>query len=60
MAWSFVTATPEQRATIIANMRADWLHHRDRLLAEGSTWWAENYFQQTKRSKPSSIDLGEK
>ena len=44
MASHFVTATPEQRATIIANMRADWQRHRNRLLAEGGTWWAAATF----------------
>jgi hypothetical protein len=43
MASHFATATPEQRATIIANMRADWQRHRDRLLAEGGDWWAASF-----------------
>lgn len=43
MASHFATATPEQRATIIANMRADWQRHRDRLLAEGGDWWTASF-----------------
>ena len=43
MASHFASATPEQRATIIANMRADWQRHRDRLLAVGGDWWAASF-----------------
>jgi hypothetical protein len=38
MAGSFATETPEQRANVMASIRADWQRHRDRLLAEGGDW----------------------
>lgn len=58
MASHFATATPEQRAAIIANMRADWHRHRDRLLAEGGAWWAERYFWQRNLKSLSSAVSG--
>ena len=58
MASHYATATPEQQKVILEAMRADWQRHRNRLLAEGGDWWAENHLRQTKMSKLSAIESG--
>jgi hypothetical protein len=50
MASHFASAAPAQQRVILEAMRADWQRYRDRLLAEGGGWWAENYFRQTSLS----------
>jgi hypothetical protein len=40
----FATASPEQQAGILDQIRGDWHRHRDRLLADGGLWWASAAF----------------
>lgn len=57
MASHFATATPEQRAAILAAMWADWARHRDWLLAEGGDWWAERELTGIQRGRSLTCDF---